>query len=279
MAALGLLVSGGPSSFTDAFAAEAAHSAGADSASGVRVLLCFGVYTQWYRVEEAVRGMPGATLQIFNARNDGAGSAPAADGVSAFDAVGSAVPPAASSGGDPSVSMGAVGQRPWDVIVLGDVNRGAFPDAVWSAIATSVRQGAGLLALGGPFTYGEGKFAGCPLLEVLPIEPPTRFDLRWERRGRPFVVGATHPISDGLDLSDAPQVLWLHRARPRAEAALVLRAGSRPLLVAGVCGRGRVAAFMGTPLGSPSPNQLPFWEWRDWPRLLRQTLVWLAGGR
>jgi uncharacterized membrane protein len=93
------------------------------------------------------------------------------------------------------------------------------------------------------------------------------------------VTDVPHPISAGLNLSDAPHVLWLHEGRPNGDATVVLRAGSLPLLVAGTCGRGRVAAFMGTPLGCPSQGQLPFWEWHDWPRLLRQTLLWLAAGQ
>jgi hypothetical protein len=261
--------------------AQGSDSAPAPQASspGSRILLCFGVYTQWYRIEEAAKGMPEATLQVLNAPNDGAGAAPAPGAASAYDAVGSAVAPAVSSADAVSATAPPLRSRPWDVIVLGNVNRGAFPDEVWASVVASVREGAGLLMLGGPFTYGEGKFGGCPLLELLPIESLRPFDLKWARPGLPILTGTEHPVTEGVDLAAGPQVLWLHNARPKAGATVTLKAGSRPLLVVGTSGSGRVAAFLGTPLGETRPGQLAFWEWQDWPRLIRQTLAWLAGAQ
>jgi len=82
-----------------------------------------------------------------------------------------------------------------------------------------------------------------------------------------------------VDLSAAPQVYWIHEARPKPSAKVVLKAGDRPLLVLGTRGKGRVAAFLGTPMGKAPEGKLPFWQWKGWDKLMRNTLIWLAGAK
>jgi len=93
----------------------------------LRVLLYFGVYTQWYRIEEALQPPADASLRTLNAKNDGADPIPEAEGLAAFG-----------------------------VVVLSDVNRGSMGDQGLADIESFVSRGGGLLVLGGPFTYGEG---------------------------------------------------------------------------------------------------------------------------
>lgn len=213
----------------------------------LNVLLYFGLYTQWYRIEEALKPLPESSLRIVNARSDGADFLPSEEEIAAFD-----------------------------VVVLSDVNHGSIREAGLTVIASFVRRGGGLLVLGGPFTYGQGKYEDSSLPDLLPIQKPGRFDLKWEKAGLPLAEATTHGILKGLDFSARPHVFWIHEGSPKRESTVVLKAGDRPLLVLGQPGQGRVAAFLGTPLGTVPEGLLPFWEWKDWPLLLRNTLGWLA---
>jgi len=100
-----------------------------------------------------------------------------------------------------------------------------------------------------------------------------------ERAGLAFEAGQEHEVLRGVDLSARPHVYWLHEAQPRPGSTVALNAGSRPLLVLGSHGEGRVASFLGTPMGIPGEGQVPFWEWDGWPGLLRNVLRWLGGDR
>ena len=214
----------------------------------INVLLYFGLYTQWYRIDKALAPVPGHVLRTVNAKTDGAEFIPTAKEISAFD-----------------------------VVVMSDVNHGSIKDSGLAVIDGFVKQGGGLLVLGGPFTYGEGKYDGSIFPGMLPIEKPNRFDLKWEKAGLPFFKAENHIILKGVDLSATPCVYWIHEAHPKPNGVVVLMAGSRPLLVLETRGKGRTATFLGTPMGMAAEGQLPFWEWRDWDKLIRNTLVWLAG--
>jgi uncharacterized membrane protein len=216
--------------------------------SSLNVLLYFGLYTQWYRMEEALKPVAGHALRTLNARSDGADPIPDADGIAAFD-----------------------------IVVMSDVSHGSIQDAGLTAIDSFVREGGGLLVLGGPLTYGEGKYEESIFPRLLPVEGIGRFDLKWEKAGLPLSAGKDHAILKGVDLSAEPFVFWIHEARPNSEGSVILEAGDRPLLVVGHHGKGRVAAFLGTPMGTAGEGQLAFWQWEGWPQLLRNAMLWLAG--
>ena len=216
-----------------------------------RVLLYFGLYTQWYRIEESLEPMPGHTLRVSNARTDGADFIPNEEELSAFD-----------------------------IVVMSDVNYDSIKEPGLTAIESFVKKGGGLLVLGGPFTFGAGKYDGTVFADILPVEMAGPFDVKWEKAGVPFSVAPSsgsedHPILQGLDFGDPPHVYWIHETRPKPDSTRVLEAGTRPLLVVGKYGKGRVAAFLGTPMGVAPDGQIPFWKWKEWDKLLRNTFAWL----
>jgi uncharacterized membrane protein len=207
-----------------------------------RALLLFGVYTQWYKLPDA---LPGYEVKICNARTDGAEHLPSAEELAAYP-----------------------------LVILSDVTADSLPAPWVDALKNHVRRGGALLTLGGPFTYGLGRFNDKKLDETLPVEL-TVFDLKWEKQGQPFTGAREHPLLHGVDLTGAPMVYWIHQVKPKPGADVVLTAGNHPLLVTGRYGKGRVAAFLGTPLGEPPPGQKPFWEWSGWPTLMANTVAWL----
>jgi len=176
----------------------------------ISVLLYFGVYTNFYRIEEALEPIAGHKIKIANARTDGADFIPAPEEFPMFD-----------------------------VIVMSNVNYDSLKEFGLGVIDSFVKGGGGLLVLGGPFTYGEGGYEDTVFPAMLPIERPEPFDLKWEKDGALLSLAAGHAVLEGVNLSSRPYVYWIHEARPKKKSVVVLKAGQRPLLVLGQHGKGR----------------------------------------
>ncbi len=178
----------------------------------------------------------------------------------------------------------------YDVYVLDDVDADAFDRDTWAELADRVRDGAGLMMIGGYHSFGPGGHASSPLVTVLPVTPgrlerqrfdePLRSDVHLEgpvkmRLAAPF--GPRHPI---MQISPEPAKAWaalppldganrlpLSSLKPNAT---VLAEGDSsaalPLLVAGQPGQGRCARLCrrqhlevghGGPGGSAPPLLAP----------------------
>jgi len=69
---------------------------------------------------------------------------------------------------DPEVFQG--GDAAYDVFIIGDVPARSFGDDNLKGLRRRVDEGAGLLMIGGFFTFGAGGWADTPLAEVLPVK-------------------------------------------------------------------------------------------------------------
>jgi uncharacterized membrane protein len=223
-----------------------AAPAPATPAAGPPITLCFGLYTQFYRLPEALAGYQ---VTVCNARSDGVVGFPAPEVLARQAAV-----------------------------ILSDVSGAEFSAAQLAQLQAYVQGGGGLLVLGGPSTFGEGAFLTDGLAAGLPVTLQPR-DWQWQRDGAPLSRPPGASLGAALAADPAVRVYWLHQVTPRPGATVQLTAGPYPLLVTASLGPGRVAVFTGTPLGLPAPGQTPFWQAEGWPALLRETVAWLAGGR
>jgi uncharacterized membrane protein len=124
-------------------------------------------------------------------------------GVDVTDALGVG---AKGSDGKASAPARAAVERP-DVIILDDVDAQGLNAASWAAIAERVREGAGLMVVGGYHSFGPGGYRDTPLADVLPVdigpaqrqnfnEPPREdVHLKGPVRMRPSApLGARHPV-------------------------------------------------------------------------------------
>jgi len=182
----------------------------------------------------------------------------------------------------------------YEVYVLGDLDASAFRGDELKDLARAVGEGAGLIMLGGFFSFGPGGYATTPLAEVLPVrmdrferqtlEGPIRSDLHLPGPlpMRPTRLGLLHFALMLADDRAKNESLWsklpplegANRFRNPAPAAVVLAdaGASVPLLVAHSYGNGRVMAFAGDS------------TWRWWmrgrqaahKRFWRQVVLWLA---
>jgi uncharacterized membrane protein len=187
-----------------------------------------------------------------------------------------------------------------DVVILDDVDAQALDEASWQTLANRVREGVGLMMIGGYHSFGPGGFRDNPLADVLPIDigPAQRQNFGETVRQdvhlsgpltiRPTdPIGRRHPIlqiaGEGPSSSpstwselpplDGANLIARGELKPNALVlAEVDDAQGHPLLIAGQSGTGRVLAFAGDST----------WRWQmegfsdAHRRFWRQCVLWLA---
>lgn len=177
----------------------------------------------------------------------------------------------------------------FDIFVLGDLPSSALAVRDWQRLSEAVRNGSGLLAIGGLSAFDAGGFADSPLADALPVELGTAMGGRGAQIEGPISPRLTraHPITalkPGDDSLEGQQAYWdklpplvgANRLGPPRTApgvsVLLSTSDQLPLLVIGEFGDGRVAAFAGDS------------TWRWWRRgaddahrrFWRQLMLWLA---
>ncbi len=181
----------------------------------------------------------------------------------------------------------------YDVYMIGDVDSSFFTKDEMAALANVVKQGAGLVMLGGFHTFGPGGYAETPLADLLPVTldarerqrlgDPIRADVQLPGpvHMRPTTPQGTRHYLMTLGEGTGAQQLWeklpalegankLGAPKPAAQV-LGETSDGKPLLVVHEAG-GRVMAFAGDTT----------WHW--WmegfetahKRFWRQVILWLA---
>ena len=210
-----------------------------------KVLLLYGMWTQHYHVEEALRALdPEAEITVC----DGWGFFPAT-----YDTL-----------------LG------YDLLVLSDMPAG--PDFCNEMVSDFARHGGGVLTLGGMMTYGAGQWKDTALEGMLPVRLTSAFDMKEEKAGVAPLATAGSPLA-ALAWPPAARFYWMNTADPEPTAQVWLQAGSYPLLVVDKCGEGRVATVLGTCHGEATHDTIPAWRTRAWTQMLTHTLQWLQEGK
>src|SRR5205823_1656696 len=133
-----------------------------------------------------------------------------------------------------------------------------------------------------------GKLVGTSLEKILPatihendIEPAKSvapYVWRVEKATSiPLEPVGKHAILEGLSFADKPVTQFYHDVKPKADATVLIKAGNVPILIVGTYGKGRVALFTATLHGEPQAGATAYWKWKDWDRLVQNTVAWLAG--
>ncbi len=182
----------------------------------------------------------------------------------------------------------------YHVYVLENVDAAAFKPEELQALADRVRDGAGLILLGGFHAFGAGGFTDTPLAALCPVElrnidrqpldGPIRDDLHWQHpltiqltpEGRRHYVLRLRPDpqANAEVWASLPPLDGANRLGKLKPGATLLAEGPQqePLLVSQLFGLGRVLAFAGDTTyrwrlaGFQDEHKL-FW---------RQVVLWLA---
>lgn len=187
------------------------------------------------------------------------------------------------------------GLAAYDALVLSDIgsNTLLLPPEVWlhsrtvpnrlKVIRDYVAGGGGLLMVGGYFTFqgidGRARWRGTPVEAALPVTCHPYDDRVEIPEGcRPVIRMPEHPVFAGID-GDWPVLLGVNEVVPKPEAEVLARLpedqGGHPLLVLGLHGQGRTAAWT----SDIGPHWLPpdFCAWDGYGQLWRNLFGWLAG--
>ncbi|MCG2661429.1 MAG: glutamine amidotransferase [Kiritimatiellae bacterium] len=143
-----------------------------------------------------------------------------------------------------------------------------------------VADGGGLIVCGGFYSYGGGFFTGSVLEEMLPVTIKGPRDVKKLPLAMDVIPGDAVPGLPVLPPGNAGVVMWLHDVTAKPGAKVPLRAGagdpSKPFLVTGVYGEGRVAAFAATVYGVPPKGKSEFWNCSEWPGFLTGVIRWVG---
>ena len=197
------------------------EAASVEQKAGDKALLFFGFYANFFRFPEA---FPELKFTIVPAPPEGILQ----------------VPPASTIG-------------EYKYVFVGDVNEESLRP-VMGRLAAYVKNGGTLVVAGGPFSFGCGNYAGSFLESMLPVKT------------HPFdCLPACASDRDGrtsVKFSETDSTLfWIQRDSVKEGAEVLLKTTTGdPLLVKGTYGKGRVFAFLATPLGDEARDGKVFWK-------------------
>ncbi|MFA5865530.1 MAG: glutamine amidotransferase [Phycisphaerae bacterium] len=134
-----------------------------------------------------------------------------------------------------------------------------------------VLRGGTLFVGGGPRAFGHGGYDETFLAEILPVEIH-RHDMVKVHGDDQLISPSDSEFLKGISFSQQPQTAFIHVAKAKPGAEVLLRAGNHPVLTVWTVGRGTVYAMTGTPLGEPE-GSIGWWEWDGWKSVVLRILA------
>ena len=218
------------------FAAIRAKAGAAD-----RVLVLFGLYTNYLRIHETLAETFGARLHWCNGKPNG------------ID-------------GFPGTYEELFGNR---LVIASNVGAKCLRSFRIEMLADYVREGGTLLVVGGFYTYGHGEFQGTVFEEMSPFAGMKPFEIVEAPEGRPFrlvLTGADDPCLAGVSLDGNDEVACLHGMRAKEDAVVLATADEHPAIVVRKFGKGRVVGCAMTTMGEAAK---PWYDGGWWKTFIR----------
>jgi uncharacterized membrane protein len=170
------------------------------------------------------------------------------------------------------------GYQAFSVVVLSNIDAPAIGPERLGLLRAFVRNGGGLIALGGLWAFDRGGYRGSILEEMLPVSMAEE-TLRAVAAGAALELTPAGVWPRNCDLAARPCAFLFHGLTARPGATVHMTAEKMPVLVSGTYGQGRVVACALTVNGDPPQEAIPFWEWRGWTDILAQAADWAAASR
>jgi len=185
-----------------------------------------------------------------------------------------------------SPGMGLVNNVPWrrfpefDVILFTGIPHCAIGVENSYALVDYVRAGGAAFFTGGEYAFGKGGYMHTILdRELLPVWSCERVDTRYSETPLPFEPGPDFADLDvAVDFASRPSFwVWNQVVVKDAPGVKVfLKSGNRPVLVGWQIGQGRAVCLLVDHRGKSENGVTAFFDWADWPELLRAVITWLA---
>ena len=148
------------------------------------------------------------------------------------------------------------------------------------ALVNYVKAGGGVVFTGGEYVFGKGGYMFTVLdRELLPVLCTETVDTRYSQAPLVFEPGKDFAELDvKLDFSPKPSFwVWNQVAlRDEPTVKVFLKSGNRPILVGRQLGKGRIVCLLVDHRGKSTEKQTAFFDWTDWPKLMRAILAWAA---
>ena len=150
------------------------------------------------------------------------------------------------------------------------------------ALPEYVKAGGAVFISGGEYAFGKGGYEFTVLeRELLPVLCTETVDTRYPPE--PLVIEPAKDFGQlnvEVDFSAKPS-FWTYNQvalKDRNTIRIFLKCGNRPVLVGWQLGKGRVACLLLDHRGKSEGDVTAFFDWRDWPKLVRAVIAWLAPG-
>ena len=206
-----------------------------------RVLVLFGLYTNFLRIHETLSDDYGDKLEWCNGRPGG------------ID-------------GFPSTYERLLKNR---LIVVSNISCQSLRDFRINMLADFVREGGTLLICGGFYTFGHGDFRGTAFDEFCPFEGMKPFEILKVEPGKPLKVTKTairDALSDGITVDANNEVAYLHVMKAKSDAKVLFHAGKYPVIAVRSYGKGKVIGCALTTMGE-MPN--PWYDGAWWKEFVK----------
>ena len=162
----------------------------------------------------------------------------------------------------------------YSVVVINNIDGSGLDEEAQFMLKNYVKEGRGLLFIGGYYSFGLGGWNEFKNIEeLLPVHIKGAFDLI-EINGDRRIKDGKGEIFESNDFHQMGEVQWIHDIKLKESAEIQAIVDRYPFIVTKKFGKGRVAVICGTILGNP---QNPFWESSSWPKVLGKLLKWLYG--
>ncbi len=160
-----------------------------------------------------------------------------------------------------------------NMIVLGDVAIWRFTPSRLDQMRGWVEAGGRLVMVGGPFAFGRGAWNLSDLMRPMyPAEIGGAYDVQPVGVKEPAVLTPVSSLAKTIDFSGAPVVMWQHVMKAQPGATVHVTAGGHPVILTRPYGKGKVCFIALTPLGDAPDGKTAFWNWKQWPTLMRAVL-------
>jgi uncharacterized membrane protein len=165
-----------------------------------------------------------------------------------------------------------------DAMVLANVEARGLGLGQVRMIGEWVKQGGGLVILGGLVTLGQNWNMERGWTDLLPVE----LNSPWEIKTCDPPIAFAKPSVDSpfanISWESSPVVLYRHNVKAKPNTTVLLSdENGESLMIGQSVGKGRVVVFTGTVLGESPEGKTAFWNITCWQDILAKAILWSAG--